>query len=757
MVILKRTDIKLLYKNFGKSDLPPFDLALREAEAYLGRDFTAIAGRAARRAFEADPLARPDPQRIAADFEFFKTHGLPALVELRSHALKPTTYQPTFVLPDDPDPRRRSVPAYPSEHARRVELPALASSGGPILRPPGFQPSLVSGRAPPRRDEADALEAAMAADHHAGRIILLPADAYFAVAAQRPPELVVDTSSKFFLVNKPHSDKGRGVVAVGTNADVKKPALAESYGAIEYPTIVELCAIITSTVAFHKARGVTDFSLYQTDMRHWFKRIRQRPEDVGLGAVICYVRGVRTVAFSVVEQFGSQDSNYHSNLGSACLNACLRARAARLGRPDHSAIYSDDINGALPTADVSAELAAIEVDATALAGQAPIAPEKTLTAKELVALGASLNIETFTVSMSFSLFIKLVCVLFLELPSTFDTTTQVTARWLQRAGSYMVMASRFIPSLAYAARGVYASVPAEADMDALVPLRAKAVLDLYTWRNAFRHFLEVDAAPLVQPIGIPPLVARQRDESEAAMSLRQSSAAAIVIHGDSCGTLDGHPGFFGLGFCVQNAATQQYILAGGTAAEHIAVRVTDTANNPDVGNNVYESLAAVVALFSFCTHLADLRAQGLAPPASSEPLHVHLFTDSSSALWWLRKSRDANPVVSFLVHVFSHLQVVYNLVVTLSHVPGKENPMADCVSRLFRTAYRDRAYQLLAGTRFLNGLPPWTRVMRQHGLSPSSTTSQRAADARTAAAAPPSPPSPQIIPFRQPSSPWARA
>ena len=420
--------IKFLYTEFGKSALPPFEFARQEAAAYLDRDFTALAGAAARRAFASDPLARPDSQRVAADLAFYRRHGLRALIKKRALALRPTTYQASFVLPADPNPDRPSVPAYPSARARLAALPALSSTGGPIMRPAGFQPSFKSKRAPPQRDEADALEASMAADHHAGRLILLPADEYFAEADRRPAEFTVDTSSKFFLVNKPHSDKGRGVVAVATNDDSKKDVLAALYGDIEYPTIVELCALVASTVSFFQARGHTDFSLYQTDMTHWFKRILQRTDDVGLGAYICYVGGVRTVAFSVVEQFGSQDSNYHSNLGSACIHACLRARAARLGRPDHSAIYSDDISGVLPTVLVPQELVDIEADAVAFAGTGAINLEKTKTAEALVVLGALLNVRSCTVSMSYALFIKLTCVLFLELPLHVDTTTQVKVR-----------------------------------------------------------------------------------------------------------------------------------------------------------------------------------------------------------------------------------------------------------------------------------------------------------------------------------------
>ena len=47
---------------------------------------------------------------------------------------------------------------------------------------------------------------------------------------------------------------------------------------------------------------------------------------------------------------------------------------------------------------------------------------------------------------------------------------------------------------------------------------------------------------------------------------------------------------------------------------------------------------------------------GLLDPKAT--IHVHLWTDSTAALGWLRKHRDANPLVSFCVQYYSHLQTV---------------------------------------------------------------------------------------------------
>jgi len=93
--------VRTLFSEFGASPLPPFEFALRAAETYLDRDFVRLAGAAARERFAQEPKSRPDPARIARDLEEYRRFGLRALVASRSDALKPRTYQPSFVLPPD--------------------------------------------------------------------------------------------------------------------------------------------------------------------------------------------------------------------------------------------------------------------------------------------------------------------------------------------------------------------------------------------------------------------------------------------------------------------------------------------------------------------------------------------------------------------------------------------------------------------------------------------------------------------------------
>jgi hypothetical protein len=49
----------------------------------------------------------------------------------------------------------------------------------------------------------------------------------------------------------------------------------------------------------------------------------------------------------------------------------------------------------------------------------------------------------------------------------------------------------------------------------------------------------------------------------------------------------------------------------------------------------------------------------------------------------MTKHRAAHPLHLFLLQVFSHLQLIAGILVTISHLPGKVNIYADATSRSF--------------------------------------------------------------------------
>ena len=62
---------------------------------------------------------------------------------------------------------------------------------------------------------------------------------------------------------------------------------------------------------------------------------------------------------------------------------------------------------------------------------------------------------------------------------------------------------------------------------------------------------------------------------------------------------------------------------------------------------------------------------------------IHLWTDNTACRSWMTKHRAAHPLHLFLLQVFSHLQLITGILVTIGHLPGKVNIYADATSRSF--------------------------------------------------------------------------
>lgn len=89
--------------------------------------------------------------------------------------------------------------------------------------------------------------------------------------------------------------------------------------------------------------------------------------------------------------------------------------------------------------------------------------------------------------------------------------------------------------------------------------------------------------------------------------------------------------------------------------------------------------AVVVALYA---------SPRVGPRSPASGIHVHVWSDSSSALSWAYRRRAKNPVTHVLIMTLTLLQVARKIYFTFGHVPGEKNPVADALSRRFRVAPR---------------------------------------------------------------------
>ncbi len=148
----------------------------------------------------------------------------------------------------------------------------------------------------------------------------------------------------------------------------------------------------------------------------------------------------------------------------------------------------------------------------------------------------------------------------------------------------------------------------------------------------------------------------------------------------------------------------------------------------------------VIQLDATCRQLRRKRATVAAeraqdpsflPSHSNRPLHFHLWTDNSSALSWLTKYKALTPLNTFILQLFSHMQARHGLLVTIGHIPGKVNVLADAISRGFQVPDGDRMKEELSTVPRTTQLPPWWPSLLQIAQSCTTTTSALDHAART--------------------------
>ena len=184
------------------------------------------------------------------------------------------------------------------------------------------------------------------------------------------------------------------------------------------------------------------------------------------------------------------------------------------------------------------------------------------------------------------------------------------------------------------------------DRDAIRHLSRPAYADILAWRRALElavgdpRRLTVRAAWLAL---------------DAAPPHEQAARADVRIWVDSQG--NGGIGVFAPGIAWDGGRVQdtQYFMSSGQKAP--------------ISNNVFKFFAIVSGLAT------AVRAR--------EHAHVHIFTDNISALAWATKCRGESGFHTLLIRVLCDLQVATGTLLTVSHVPGVENTVADAISREF--------------------------------------------------------------------------
>ncbi len=544
----------------------------------------------------------------------------------------------------------------------------LARNGGPIILPPTMKinhglnmRSFPYELAPPKP-----LEVHFAKDVRKKHGFILPAE--FARQACADAHLPLHASLAQIAAKAGNHPLGRQVSNYShpkgrnTNNRLKKILLAWIFGPIESPATADLCQLlINAGFTF----GVSMIVACRLDIRAAFTRIRITPEHVPLCALYFEVDGEKFYFFPLSCRFGSQDSNYQWQCVAIETINQSNDRQIALFQRSHSTVITDDFVVFGTPESTTQEMEAIKVDAIARMGPEPISDEKTLQGPQIEIKGIFFDCPARTISISESMFSKMLCVFMLQLPWEIPVDFQVDIEFLQRMQSYAISGADIMLALKSFSRGFSANLREHpSSSTGRVALTRRSISDIWMWRIVLTLTIH-DVRWITIPIEIPILFRRLPTETLAMFALRQAQKAQYVIYGDACTTNHG------LGTYMEHIGYSLYEFTELT--EYIDV---DGTYQP-IDINVLEFIAAILSLVLL---IRELTRKGV----SLRGCHVHIWSDNTSCLSWMRKHRADHPLHLFLLHMFSFIQVRFGVIVTTGHIPGVINIYADAASRAFQ-------------------------------------------------------------------------
>ena len=497
----------------------------------------------------------------------------------------------------------------------------------------------------------------------------------------------------------------------------KKELLAKKYGKIVYPQFTQI------NQQFQRAFSVfPNKEIFGTrvDINAAHNRIRIWPAHVFLCTLLFVKDKTEYLYLPLEDQFGSQDTVSHWDVIANNIQSKSIARnLIRCSTDDLSSAYVDDFSGAYDDTSADIEIAALTHDALSRCGTDPVSSSKTIKSTSATILGYLWNTVSRTVTVSEAIFRNVLRLLFVDILGTPSVGDPIQLDQLQRLASYAMRLANCLTPLLPFSRGFSAAT-------SHIPFHAKtakwterAITDLLAWRAVFilsitnNRWLQVPMDTVGRlcytrvDLLIPDYAAREHNRS-----LRQSLSASLIGFGDACTTYNG------IGVYVPNT-----LWCGLMFTELTSISLTSGERRP-IDINVLEFIASLVTAIALIQILDTL--------PNTTPRHIHIWSDNTSCLSWMKRHKADHPNHSFLLYCFSFLQVSHNLLITQGHILGHLNIYADAPSRNFNCPEGERI------RLFLNHLPHWTpptgfmNGIIQAFNMPSPTTSLMLAAALTA-------------------------
>ena len=542
-----------------------------------------------------------------------------------------------------------------------VERLRQLAAGCPIDTHPNFIPNWgegVAARSGPDGDPTKPLLVHALKDARKGKVLLLPLDVV--VQAARDAGLRVHVSERFLRdketdpLGRPIPDYSHSAVGTPPNDPELREVIADRWGQIEHPDISDVCRALL-TARQNTPRGRVWGS--RVDITAAYTRVLVRPEDVPLLATVVLTNHPKwgtIVSLPLVNQWGHQGAGHAYEVIARALKRRADSRTADPQGTPTGDTYVDDRMQFGSQELVVLEATRVAEDARAALGADAVNENKTIISTRLDMIGWRCNTIAFTISPSPRAILKLIYVFEVATPRELSIGHPFKARHLLRLSSLATRYSRAIVPLRpfSGSFGKNAGGPM-VNKAAVRHLTRAALADILAWRSALRcactnpRVLEVPARWL---------------------ALADAPAHEQAARADVQVWFDAHGGG-GIG-----------LFAPGVMWDLFDIEDTTYFSNGSatpLNNNIFEFIACLTAFVAIAVLNQTKRD-------ARDGLHVHVHTDNTSALAWMRKQRAESVFHTFLLRMMCDLQVRLRANVTISHVPGVINRHADAASRNFQ-------------------------------------------------------------------------
>ena len=98
----------------------------------------------------------------------------------------------------------------------------------------------------------------------------------------------------------------------------------------------------------------------------------------------------------------------------------------------------------------------------------------------------------------------------------------------------------------------------------------------------------------------------------------------------------------------------------------------------EIDINIYEYMAVLLGMIIAVRALRILHGEN-----GARLKRIHVFTDNSSCISWMRNRRSQSVTHAILMQLTTIIQLEYSFILTTSHIPGVQNTVADAISRRF--------------------------------------------------------------------------